>query len=103
MLLQPLVENAIVHGFEPGGGTGAIGVTVRRDGGRLYCRVEDDGQGFDPASLPADGKGGIGLDSVRNRLEYYFRGQYLFAIHSRVGEGTAIELSFPAIGGDSHA
>jgi quercetin dioxygenase-like cupin family protein/ligand-binding sensor protein/two-component sensor histidine kinase len=102
MLLQPLVENAIVHGFEPGGGAGSIGVAIRRHGGRLHCRVEDDGQGFDPESAPA-GKGGIGLDSVRNRLEYYFRGQYLFAIHSRAGEGTAIELSFPAIGGDRHA
>ncbi len=104
MLLQPLVENAIVHGFEPGGGAGAIGVTVRRDGDRLYCRIEDDGQGFDPELNPAGGKGGgIGLDSVKNRLEYYFRGRYLFAIHSRAGEGTAVELSFPATGGDHHA
>ncbi len=103
MLLQPLVENAIVHGFELRGGQGAIGVTVRRDGDRLLCLVEDDGLGFDPAAAPAGKGGGIGLSSVKNRLEYYFKDRYRFAIRSEKGRGTAVEISFPAIGGDSRA
>ncbi len=102
MLLQPLVENAIVHGFELRGGEGAIGVTVRRDGDRLLCRVEDNGLGFDPAAVPAAGKsGGIGLGSVKNRLQYYFKDRYRFVIHSEKGEGTTVEISFPASGGDN--
>jgi len=54
-ILQPLVENAVRHG----GGTIAIRV---RDG---MLEVEDNGRGFDPASVRA----GIGLANVRARLE----------------------------------
>jgi two-component system LytT family sensor kinase len=103
MLLQPLVENAIVHGFELSGGEGSILLTVRSEGGSLLCRVADNGLGFDPAAEPAGKSGGIGLGSVKNRLQYYYKDQYQFAIHSEKGRGTTVELTFPAIGGDSRA
>ncbi len=104
MLLQPLVENAIVHGFELSGGEGAIAITVRRRGDSLLCRVEDNGLGFDPHAEPPAGKsGGIGLGSVKNRLQYYFKDRFSFAIDSAKGRGAVVELTFPAIGGNHDA
>ncbi|MDR7867347.1 MAG: histidine kinase [Sporomusaceae bacterium] len=104
MLLQPLIENAIVHGFELSGGEGAITITVRRRSDSLLCRVTDNGLGFDPQAVPPAGKGGgIGLGSVKNRLQYYFKDQFSFAIDSAKGRGTTVELTFPAIGGNKNA
>lgn len=102
MLLQPLVENAIIHGFELSTAKGLIKVTISREGDRLVCRVDDDGLGFDPQAAEAK-KGGIGLASVRNRLQYYFKENYAFTIESQPGSGTSVFLSFPAIGGREDA
>lgn len=96
LLLQPLVENAIIHGFELSTARGLIKVAAGREGDRLACRIEDNGLGFDPQ---ATGQAGIGLSSVRNRLQYYFKDNYRFAIDSQPGRGTTVTLAFPAIGG----
>jgi two-component system LytT family sensor kinase len=102
MLLQPLVENAIIHGFELSTAKGLIAVAISRRGDRLACRIEDNGLGFDPRSAVAK-KGGIGMSSVRNRLQYYFKDNYEFSIESRPGSGTVVALSFPAVGGSEDA
>lgn len=102
MLLQPLVENAIIHGFELSTAKGLIKVAVCRRGDRLACRIEDNGLGFDSRAAGSK-KGGIGLSSVRNRLQYYFKDDYAFAIESQPGSGTTVSLAFPAIGGRENA
>jgi two-component system sensor histidine kinase YesM len=69
LILQPLVENSIIHGFPddfPVNGQILIDFDYRKD--RLICLVKDNGKGF------SDGKynfGGIGLQNVQNRINMY--------------------------------
>jgi sensor histidine kinase YesM len=66
MLIQPLVENAIMHGLEPKVDGGEIVVRVSSAGGVLRIEVSDDGVGLG-ASSPRPG-GGVGLTNLRERL-----------------------------------
>ena len=66
MLIQPLVENAVMHGIEPKVAGGTIVVRARRRDGSLCVEVTDDGVGLVPAA-PRPG-GGVGLSNVRERL-----------------------------------
>jgi LytS/YehU family sensor histidine kinase len=65
LLLQPLVENAIIHGIatQPAGGT--VRLAAECSGGRLHLSVENS---VDPDAAPSR-KGGLGLANVRQRLE----------------------------------
>jgi sensor histidine kinase YesM len=66
MLIQPLVENAIMHGIEPKMDGGEIVVRAALVGGVLRVEVGDDGVGLG-ASAPRPG-GGVGLSNLRERL-----------------------------------
>jgi sensor histidine kinase YesM len=66
MLVQPLVENAIMHGLEPKVEGGAIVVRARVADGVLAIEVADDGVGLADAA-PRPG-GGVGLSNLRERL-----------------------------------
>lgn len=67
LLLQPLVENAIVHGVEKASEPGRLLVAVDRSGGRLRVRIVNDGPPLDV--LQEDG---VGLANTRQRLEAMF-------------------------------
>lgn len=66
LLLQPLVENAILHGLEPKLGGGRLEVVARRDGAWLRISVRDTGIGLDATG--AAGGSRFGLAQVRERL-----------------------------------
>jgi signal transduction histidine kinase len=66
MLIQPLVENAIMHGIEPKVAGGTITVRARRTDAGLCVEVADDGAGLQTAA-PRPG-GGVGLSNLRERL-----------------------------------
>lgn len=83
LLLQPLVENAIKHGLEPGVTGGQIEVAARRDGQALVLSVRDTGVGLGAA--PADGAR-FGLQQIRERLAALY------------GEAATLELSSPVDG-----
>ncbi len=65
LLLQPLVENSILHGLEPKVEGGRIAVSARREGNQLVLEVTDTGVGA--GGSPAGGKG-FGMAQVRERL-----------------------------------
>lgn len=91
MILQPLLENSIRHGIEPGRGAIEIAVNVARRNGSTIVTVADDGIGIaNPA--PAFGHG-LGLVRTRLRQLYGERGR--FAIGSAAGGGTRAVLEFP--------
>jgi sensor histidine kinase YesM len=63
MLLQPLVENAVIHGIEPSEQGGQISIRARQVQGRLQVEIADTGMGF------TTGHGnGMGLANIRERL-----------------------------------
>lgn len=105
MLIQPLVENAIIHGFGKEVSGGKISITVCGTENYLCCTVADNGSGFAPDDKCASTRGcnKIGLSSVENRLNYYFKGDYLFQITSAPNQGTKIDFSFPIADGDRDA
>ncbi|TYP79130.1 sensor histidine kinase [Paenibacillus methanolicus] len=72
--LQPLVENAIVHGFAARE-EGRIVVRGYRDRDRLVLEVEDDGAGIQEERTSARKRKGIGIRNVRERLELLFPGR----------------------------
>lgn len=73
LILQPLAENAVIHGITPGSKRGVVKVRVRRAGDRLVLSVADSGHGGAPLPQAADGalvvRENIGLANVRARLE----------------------------------
>lgn len=101
-LMQPVIENALVHGIGPKG-RGRIAISVRGDGGRVVAAVSDDGVGFpgDPreiirAASVADGRGsGIGFGLVLRRARLYFGDAFSFDARSSSGKGSVVALSFP--------
>jgi two-component system, sensor histidine kinase YesM len=53
IIIQPLVENSILHGFQEGGKDGRIRVSVRKAGSNLLIEVEDNGKGMDAQAAAA--------------------------------------------------
>jgi hypothetical protein len=70
MLLQPLVENAIVHGLEPHIDGGEVVIEAALEGERLAITITDTGLGLQGASAARREKGGgVGLSTTRERLQ----------------------------------
>lgn len=101
MLIQPLIENAIIHGIELSTRQGLIRLTVNRRQDKLFLRVEDNGLGFDPKAMVIKNTG-IGLSSIKSRLQYYFKDNFEFDIQSQPGKGATIAIVFPMIGGNEN-
>ena len=98
LTLQPIVENAVKHGVrKKEDGRGKVTVSTRECPDHYEVTVEDDGPGFDPASLAAHPeKPHIGLQNVTERLRRMTGGS--LQIHSRPGQGTTVILSIPKEG-----
>jgi len=69
LVLQPLVENAIVHGIGAQEGEGAVEIRALARGSNLCLEVRDSGRGFDPQT---ESGGGIGIANIRARLRLMF-------------------------------
>ncbi|MBH9579245.1 sensor histidine kinase [Inhella proteolytica] len=96
LTLQPLVENSIQHAIAPRRGPGRLRVAARLQGERLHLEVADDGPGCPPEQAEAEGGTGLGLRTVRRRLELAFGEQARFTLHSAPGQGFAVHLELPA-------
>jgi len=99
LILQPLVENAIIHGIEKKQGSSKIDVLITTDeDGLLTYRVCDDGAGFDPAvmnQISGTKKGGFGLKNVDERLRLAYGPEYGIQVESKPGFGTTIVIHQP--------
>ena len=93
LILQPLVENAVLHGFRKLDRPGTLTVSTRilqgSRGDLLEIRVEDDGHGPGPARNE-----GLGLRSVTERLTYYYGEAASFSLEA-LAAGTASILEIP--------
>lgn len=118
MTLQPLVENAIIHGVGNREEGGAVSLAVYRRDDRIVVAVSDDGDGMppdrlaalnQPADTPAESTGGhttgLGIQNVRRRLELYYHGDANLTVTSLPGAGTSVTLDFPTTleGDETHA
>jgi hypothetical protein len=71
MILQPIVENAYVHGLSRVG-SGLLEIEAREEGGRVCIAVRNSGVGLRPAKELESAGMGIGLTNVRKRLRLHF-------------------------------
>ncbi len=94
LILQPLVENAIVHGVGGRIEAGTLEIAARRDGRWLHVSVRDDGPGLPPGfSWPAGA--GLGLNNVRTRLSALYGSAASVTIEPADGHGTLARLKIP--------
>ena len=108
--IQPIIENAIIHGFEPNNSTVMIKSHVFLDEGNVVIEVSDTGVGMTKEKLSSiflqtskkknGHTTGIGIDNVKKRLQYYFGEEYgITAIESKPGNGTMVRIVIPESGG----
>jgi two-component system sensor histidine kinase YesM len=101
LVLQPLVENAIIHGIEEGDGQGEIRVNIQREDDKLVYRIKDDGAGVDVDEinhlLKEVGKDnrGFGISSVHERIRLNFGEQYGIEFVSEQEHGTEVIVRQP--------
>lgn len=102
LLIQPLVENAILHGIDLKRSDGLIAVRVLRDENELAIKVEDNGRGMTEEDLFRLMNGerkskfsGIGVRNVRERLQLYYGKQGKVAFYSKKDHGTSAVITMP--------
>lgn len=103
LLLQPIVENSIIHGIEPKGLRGVITVQVEKYNDDLMITIEDNGVGMDADSISLYGEErpnkskSIGLMNVNARIKLNFGEDYGISIDSQTGQGTVVKMLLPRI------
>ncbi len=106
-ILQPIVENAVMHGFKGSEKAGRILVYGDREDGILHLFVEDNGVGIpeerlhdvvqkhrDPSKVT-----GIGIANVDERIRSAYGEAYGLSVHSTPGSGTVVEYRLPLMEG----
>lgn len=111
LVIQPFVENAIVHGLEHKDKQGKLRVTGRLSGGMICFTIADNGAGMtgeqlnrilSPEEDPRYAKQRIGHYAIRNvkeRLDLRYGGRFSLDIESAEGKGTTVVIKIPAAGG----
>ena len=108
VILQPIVENAIYHGFRERGGSGVVRIRGFRSGDCLVFEVQDDGVGMDEQrmeqlrafSLQEDsgnGSASVGMRNVHERIRLYFGDAYGLSFESLSGHGTIVRITQPLV------
>ncbi|AIQ16663.1 hypothetical protein H70357_08300 [Paenibacillus sp. FSL H7-0357] len=99
LMLQPLVENAIIHGIENReDGDGIIQLSAKKEEQSIVLQITDNGVGVEEEQLVLLLKShskGYGLKNVNDRAVLMYGEQYGLTIHSIVGEGTQVTLKIP--------
>lgn len=105
LIIQPIVENAFVHGIEGEKANGRITVKVLYKGENVEICVSDNGQGISEEKLAelleklerndtSSGKS-IGLTNVNKRIKMYHGEKYGLSVNTRQSRGTEITITLP--------
>jgi two-component system sensor histidine kinase YesM len=106
LLLQPIVENSIIHGFEGKKTEGLIKIegTIKDD--KILITVCDNGNGMDLGDVNETQRysdlkfSGIGIRNVEDRIKLYYGDEYGLKISSKLNEGTSVTVELPLKGWD---
>jgi len=113
LILQPIVENAILHGFRNFDGQCIIHISAEECQDNILFTISDNGNGIAPERLsalrerlennhenrlsPNENENGIGLSNVNDRLKLTYGSGYGIEIDSDMGAGTRIYIRIPVI------
>jgi hypothetical protein len=93
-LLQPLVENAVLHGIAPRSRPGRIEIGASRTGQTLTLDIRDSGDGVPPDTLAAFNDG-VGLSNTRARLQHLYGADHAFTFANLPGGGFGVTVTIP--------
>lgn len=108
LTLQPLVENAFIHGVEENESGGEISLTVKKRENKIIVEIADNGAGMTKEQVhkimsPMNGEEdehtghstGLGLQNVIRRLQLFYQREDVVEIYSKKGKGTTVRLFLP--------
>ena len=104
LLLQPFIENAILHGFEGVDRAHRLQMDMKREGEFIKIEIEDNGCGISDEIVQemnqgifrkTEDKNHIGMENAITRLYMYYGEKTKVTIGSRPGEGTLIRIWIP--------
>lgn len=111
LIIQPLVENSLLHGIDMKDGSGIIIIRAYRKEKSLCFEVEDNGKGmsgeqlkkiFEDESTSSKGRfSGIGLRNIDARIKMHFGSDFGLSFKSRLGYGTCATVTIPVITDES--
>lgn len=103
LILQPIAENAIVHGIEKMQDAGFIRITAAAADDRLTMKVSDNGLGMTKQVMEQllsggvrSGGSGVGVKNVNERIRLYYGKTYGLSFESELEEGTTVTITLPA-------
>ena len=102
-ILQPVVENAIMHGIMMRDDKiGKVKISACDTGDSIILSVCDDGVGMTGAQIQAalngtskNGKRGYGIFNVNKRIKFFYGDDYGIAYSSKVNEGVCVKINIP--------
>ena len=108
LIIQPIVENAIIHGIENSKNKNLLYISVKRENECIIIIVKDTGIGMTDEKVsellkePLNAEGdeqkahtNLGLYAVHKRIQLMYGDLYGLAVHSQAGEGTTVTLHIP--------
>lgn len=106
--LQPVIENAVYHGFKPKNTKGTLTISGELDDTNIVFTMSDDGVGMDTDTLSSlntllhesvynDSGSHIGLANVNKRIKIIFGEAYGLSVDSRKNVGTTVKITIPAV------
>lgn len=118
MTLQPIIENAFIHGIEDYEEGARLSIVIYKNDDRIYIEVKDNGVGMDEKTRQrllkssenelekndrtinktAGHSTGIGVKNVIKRLEIFFKEKEMVEIESQLGKGTIFRIKLPKTG-----
>ena len=106
LLLQPIVENAILHGLEDIYGSGLVTISIQLQDTLLVVNISDNGTGMSAETLEqvrknihiqkSEDSKSIGLYNINQRIQLFYGSQYQLTVQSTPESGTTVSFQIPS-------
>ncbi len=106
LLIQPLVENSIIHGLEKKSSKGTLYIKAQEEGSGIIFTISDDGLGISPqmvdiinngVAISKKDKPSIGIINVKRRISLYYGNSCYLRVNSKEGLGTIVTMRIEKI------
>lgn len=103
IILQPLIENAIIHGMDTTMEDGVVTISAKEGMDAIYLVVQDNGIGMSDEKrekllyCDVNRQYGIGLKNVNDRIHIYFGEKYGVFVESEMDVGTKVTIRLPKV------